>query len=94
MCLFLDLEGLRALAVLYRMGPSIVNTLLLSIELGAAGVSLGVHYSCTVAIPALILTEPANVAELVAVEVLADPKVCQVGFIVKDLGLLDKSAFI
>jgi len=93
MCLFLDLEGLRALAVPCGMGPSTVDTLLLSMELGAAGVSLGVRCSRAVATPALILAEPANVAELVAVEVPADPKVCRVGFTVKDLGLPDKASF-
>ena len=65
MYLFLDLEGLRALAVPCGMGPSTVDTLLLSMELGAAGVSLGVRCSRAVATPALILAEPANVAELV-----------------------------
>ena len=43
---------------------------------------------------ALILTEPADVAKLVAVKALADSEVSRVGFTVIDLGLLDKPAFI
>jgi hypothetical protein len=89
MCLLLSLEGLRALAIPCRMGPSKVNALLLSMELGAASVSLGVHCSCIVSIPALVFAEPANVAELVTVIAPADPKVCRVRFTVKDLGLPD-----
>lgn len=78
----------------YRVGSSTVDTLLLSMELGTATVSLGVRYSCVVATPALILVELANMAKLVTVEILADLEVGRVGLTVKDLGLLDKSTFI
>jgi hypothetical protein len=62
-------------------------------ELGTAGLSLGMRRSCTVATPGIILTESADVAKLMAVEAPADSKVCRVGFTVKDLGLPDKASF-
>jgi hypothetical protein len=42
-----------------------------------------------VAILRRVLAIPANIAKLVALEVLADLKVYRVRLIVKDLGLLD-----
>jgi hypothetical protein len=92
-CLLFSLEGFRALAILYRIGLSAVNAFLLSMQLGAASVFLGVRCSCTVAAPAFILTEPADVAKLVAVKAPADSEVSGVRFTVIDLGLPDKPTF-
>jgi hypothetical protein len=75
------------------MGSATIDTLLCSMELGTAGLSLGVRRSCTVATPGFILTESADMAELVALEAPADSKVCSVRFTVKDLGLPDKASF-
>ena len=92
--LFLYLKSLQALLVLYRVGSTIVNTLLRSIEFRAISLSLGVRSSCIVATLGCVLTIPANIAKLVVLEVLADLKVYRVRLIVEDLGLLDQAAFI
>jgi hypothetical protein len=70
MCLFLHSEGLRAVLVLHYMGPSTVNTLLGPLKLRAISLSLRVYSSGTVSTMRLILIEPSNMTELVAIEVV------------------------
>jgi hypothetical protein len=89
MRLFLYLEGLWALLVPYRVGSAAVDAFLRSIEFRTVSLSLGVRHTCVVATPGRVLAIPANIAKLVALEVSADSKVCRVGLIVEDLGLLD-----
>jgi hypothetical protein len=71
------------------VGSAVVNVFLRSIEFRIVSLSLGVYRTYIVAILGRVLAIPANIAKLVVLEVLADLKVCRVGLIVKDLGLLD-----
>ena len=70
MYLFLCSEGLRAVLVLYCIGPSTVNALLGPLKLRVIGLSLGVYSSSIVSITRLILTEPSNMTKLVVTEVV------------------------
>jgi hypothetical protein len=71
------------------VGSAIVNIFLRSIEFRTVSLSLGVCHTYTVATLGRVLVILANMAKLVALEVLADSKVYRVGLIVEDLGLLD-----
>jgi hypothetical protein len=69
---FLGFEGFRAVLVPRRVGATIVYTLLGTIKLGTAGLSLGVYCSYTVSTVGFILIESAKVAELVASKAAAE----------------------
>jgi len=63
---FLGFKGFRAVLVLYWVRAATVYTLLDTIKLGTAGLSLGVRGSCIVSTVGFILIESTIVAELVA----------------------------
>ena len=69
---FLGFEGFRAVPVPRWVRAATVHTLLDAMKLGTAGLSLGVHGSCTVSTAGFILTESAIVAELVASKAAAE----------------------
>ena len=69
---FLGFEGFRAVLVLHWVRAATVYTLLDTMKLGTAGLSLGVHCSCTVSIAGFILTESAKVAKLVVSKVVTE----------------------
>ena len=71
-CLLFGFKGLQALAVLYRVGSTTINTLLGSMDLQTAGVSLGIHQPCIVAALGLVLAESSFIAKLVALEASLD----------------------
>ena len=71
------------------MGTATVNALLDALEPGATSLSLGVRGSGTVPTTRFVLTEPANVAKLVALVAPAKSEVRRVWLVVKDLGLPD-----
>ena len=69
---FLSFEGFRAVPVPRWVRAATVYTLLDTMKLGTAGLSLGVRCSCTVSTVGFILTESAKVAELVASKAAAE----------------------
>jgi hypothetical protein len=69
---FLGFEGFRAVPVPRWVRAATVYTLLDTMKLGTAGLSLGVRGSCTVSTAGFILIESTIVAELVASKVAAE----------------------
>jgi hypothetical protein len=69
---FLGFEGFRAVPVPCWVRAATVYTLLDTMKLGTAGLSLGVRYSYTVSTAGFVLIESAKVAELVASKAAAE----------------------
>ena len=69
---FLGFKGFRVVLVPRWVGAATVYTLLSTMKLGTAGLSLGVYYFYIVSIVGFILIESAIVAELVASKVAVE----------------------